>query len=60
MSLALQRVDYKFMMIPIAFILLRVWTEAINLTHSYFKHYMPHNTLSVVLFVLGVSLVRQA
>lgn len=49
--LALLSIDYKFLAIPIAFILLRVWSFVVDILYLCFRK----KPLSEILNVLGVS-----
>ena len=54
---ALQNIDYKFLMIPVAFIVLRVWTCIASILFDYMG-WNPldlHKAFSLTLIILSVS-----
>ena len=53
--LALVSIDYKFILIPLAFILLRVWAFIGDIIHVYFGKNHLNEGISLVLIVLAVS-----
>ena len=54
---SLHHVDYKFLIIPVVFVFLRVWTEILSVLYDYIKlkpEQLP-NGLNGFLFYLSVS-----
>ena len=55
--LALLSIDYKFLAIPLAFILLRVWSFVADVLHLYIGMHHLSKPVSLTLIVLGVSIL---
>lgn len=55
LMLALLSIDYKFLSIPLAFILLRLWSLIADVLHLYLGRNDLNKGLSLVLIILGVS-----
>ena len=53
--MALQSVDYKFLLIPLVFIVLRVWSLIGDILHLYKGISRLSKGLSLILVILGVS-----
>lgn len=53
--LALLSIDYKFLAIPLAFILLRVWSFIADVLYLYIGLHHLNEPLALTLIVLGVS-----
>ena len=58
LSLTVQNVDYKFILIPVAFILLRIWSAIVVFLLVYvgIKHEEVPNTVAIILINLSVRL----
>ena len=58
---ALHNIDYKFLLIPIAFILLRIWSLVVDVTLIYVGvpvEQIP-KTVAIIFVYLSVSCVRR-
>lgn len=55
---ALQNVDYKFMLIPVAFIILRIWTCIVNILYLYAavdQHKVPDWIDKTLIYLSGIG-----
>ena len=57
LMLALVSIDYKFILIPLAFILLRIWSFIGDILHLYIGMSRLDPRVSLILIILGVSLL---
>ena len=51
---SLNHVDYKFVIIPVVFVFLRIWTEIVVILYIYVKIGLPTGA-NLALFYLAVS-----
>ena len=56
---SLHHVDYKFLIIPVVFVFLRVWSAILSILYDYIQLDVSHvpKSLNMVLLYLSVSVV---